>query len=196
MTHLPGQPLLRALAALSSALDEYGRRYMIIGGIAVILHGVARVTNDVDATVWAPEVKPNELLAVLARHGIRPRIPDAIEFAERSQVFLLQHTETATPMELSLAWLTFEDVALANRRWIEVEGFTLPVARVEDLLIYKAIAWRDRDRSDCERLLSDHLDRIDLDRVRAVLKEFAEAIEKPERLREFNRLLSRVRGGK
>jgi len=41
---------------------------------------------------------------------------------------------------------------------------------------YKAVAWRERDRTDIERLLVTHRDRIDLGRVRRVLSEFAEAL--------------------
>lgn len=42
-----------AISALASALAELGVPHMLIGGIAVILRGVVRQTNDVDATVWA-----------------------------------------------------------------------------------------------------------------------------------------------
>ncbi len=40
-----------ALTALSAALDELGVPWMVIGGIAVIAHGVQRMTTDIDAVI-------------------------------------------------------------------------------------------------------------------------------------------------
>ena len=77
----------------------------------MILRGITRLTDDVDATVWAERLDVDDVLAVLARHEIVGRIPDAAAFAHERQVLLLQHTPTATPMELSLAWLPFERLA-------------------------------------------------------------------------------------
>src|SRR5262249_30358425 len=65
-----GDPLLGAMAALRTALLEVGEPHMLIGGTAVILRGVARVTDDIDAAVWAEHLDVEHLLAVLARHEI------------------------------------------------------------------------------------------------------------------------------
>lgn len=67
------------------------------------------------------------------------------------------------------------------------------VATPEDLVIYKALAWRDRDRYDIEQLLTLHEERIDLDRVRTFVREFAEILGTPERIPEFERMLQKIR---
>jgi hypothetical protein len=69
---------------------------MLIGGVAVILRGVARVTDDVDATVWAEQLDVDHVLAILSRHDIVPRIPDAADFARERQVLLLRHELSGT----------------------------------------------------------------------------------------------------
>jgi hypothetical protein len=180
------------MAALRAALLEVGEPHMLIGGTAVILRGIARVTDDVDATVWGEHVDLEDLLAVLARHEIVGRIPDAATFARERQVLLLRHSPTSTPMELSLAWLPFEQEALRRADLLDVSGIEMPVAAAEDLVIYKTIAWRDRDRADVERLLHAHPDRIDLSRVRRVIAEFAAALDEPERVEDLERLLARI----
>jgi hypothetical protein len=43
--------LERAFAALVRALERAGAPFMAIGGIAVIAHGVRRMTTDIDAVV-------------------------------------------------------------------------------------------------------------------------------------------------
>lgn len=72
---------LDALAALSRALDETGASAMIIGGVAVIAHGVPRLTVDIDATVDASGVALDQLAVTLGRHDIEPRTEDAAAFA-------------------------------------------------------------------------------------------------------------------
>jgi plasmid stabilization system protein ParE len=57
----------------------------------------------------------------------------------------------------------------------------------------KAVAWRDRDRADVERLLVRHGDAIDLARVRAVGREFALALDDPERIDQLEALITRAR---
>jgi len=189
------ESLRRAIGALVTALSELGVPFMIIGGIAVILRGVARQTNDVDATVWAEGLDVERVLTTLGRHGIGGRIADVADFARAHQVFLLRHADTATPMELSLAWLPFEQTALRRAETLDVEGLRVPVAAVDDLIVYKSVAWRDRDRADIERLLQLHADRIDLTYVRGAVAEFARVLHEPERLREFERLIERAGNG-
>jgi hypothetical protein len=184
--------LLEALAALTRALDRFGKPFMLIGGLAVIARGVPRDTDDIDATVWAPGLDLDDLLAALREEGITGRIPDLDAFARRSQVLLLQHEPTGTPLEISLAWLPFEEEAMSRAETLVLGGARLPVAVAEDLVVYKVVAWRDRDRADVERLLATHRGSIDLDRVRDLVRRFAEALDEPERIAEFDRLVHRV----
>jgi len=167
---------------------------MVIGGIAVIAHGVARQTLDVDATILADRLDPAQILEVLAGWSIRPRIPNALEFAESAQVLLLVHEKTRVTLEISFAFSPFEQEALARAEEIDFGGMQIRVAIPEDLVIYKALAWRDRDRYDIEQLLTLHADRIDLERVRAFVHEFAQILDTPERIHEFDRLLHEVLG--
>ncbi|MDQ3775512.1 MAG: hypothetical protein M3461_14760 [Pseudomonadota bacterium] len=93
------------LAALAEALTESGAPAMIIGGIAVIARGVPRQTVDVDATVWGDATSIEALVEVFRRHHIVPRITDAVAFAQERQVLLLRHSDTGTPIEVTLASL-------------------------------------------------------------------------------------------
>jgi predicted nucleotidyltransferase len=105
---------------------------------------------------------------------------------------LLVHEETKVTLEISLAFSPFEQEALARAVEVDFAGIKIPVAVPEDLVIYKALAWRDQDRYDIEQLLTLHGDRIDLDKVRAFVREFAQILGAPERISEFDRLVRRV----
>jgi predicted nucleotidyltransferase len=65
--------------------------------------------------------------------------------------------------------LPFERTALERADVVDFGGVRVPAATAEDLIIYKAVAWRDRDRSDVERLLARHGRSIDLNRVRNLM---------------------------
>jgi hypothetical protein len=186
--------LLGALRDLAASLDALGQPAMIIGGIAVIARGVPRQTVDIDATVAAADLDLEHVMATLATHQITPRIADALDFARARQVLLLRHVPSGTPLEVSLAWLPFEMDALARATVVDFGGVRIRVATAEDLIVLKAVAWRDRDRGDIERLLLLYRTEVNFARVRALIGEFGAAIDEPERLDEFNALVRRTLG--
>jgi predicted nucleotidyltransferase len=181
--------LKRALAALSRALTSVGAPFMIIGGIAVVARGVPRHTDDVDATVWGPGLDLDVLHRQLAEQELVFRIDDGLAFAEQNQILLLIHVPSRVEIDLSLAWLPFEQTALERAPRERLRGIVVPVAQAEDIVIYKALAWRDRDRSDIVQLMALHRDDIDVHRVLEVVAQLADAMELPERTRELAGLL-------
>jgi predicted nucleotidyltransferase len=184
---LAEKKLSAAVAALQRAQQGVGR-HMLIGGVAVIARGVRRLTDDVDATVWGEGLELRKLIEQLAAHRIVPRIDDAIAFARRSQVMLLEHESSGVEIDLSLAWLPFESEALDRADLVVIGRRRIAVATAEDLIIYKAIAARERDLSDIERLFEIHRDGIDLKRARRIVSELADVLERPELVGTLDRL--------
>ncbi len=183
-----------ALRAVAAALRDISAPSMIIGGVAVIAAGVPRETIDIDATVLGRTSDLDSVVAAFARHDVVPRTRDALQFARERQVLLLRHEPTGVTIEVSFGWLPFEEEAIAHANEIDFAGVSIRIARAEDLIVYKAAAWRDRDRSDIERLLVLYLDEIDLDRVRKLIGEIGTALDDPHRLRAFEAMLDRARG--
>lgn len=183
----------QALADLALVLDQYRGRCVVIGGIAAIARGVPRVTRDVDVAFSGPEVTLRGLLDDLHVVGIVPRIDDAVAFAAESQVLLSRHVETGVDIDVSIAWLPFEMEAIAAAGSALLGASRLPVAQPEDLIIYKAVAWRPQDQQDIERLLVLHGGRMDLARVRRHVSELGEAMEE-DRSRDLDALILRVLG--
>lgn len=184
-----------AILALSHVCDAIGVPWMLIGGMAVVARGAPRTTEDVDATVLAPGFDVDRFLVACQSHTIVPRRPDFREMALQAHILLLQHSESGIELDVSLAWLGFEQEAIGRAQPVDFgQGLQVPVARVDDLIVYKAVAWRDIDRKDIERLLLRHAATVDLVTVRAQVQAFAEWMETPERVEQFDALVSRVRG--
>ena len=184
--------LLSAIDALSTALDKLQAPSMVIGGVAVIVRGVPRLTQDIDATIWGPDITINAAMECLKTHSIFPRIDDADTFAKQHQVLLLVHKPSQMPIDLSLAWLPFEREALSRATTENIGDAVVRVASAEDLIVFKAVAFRDRDRSDIERLVSRHHANVDLDRVRLLVGQFAEVLEDPDRVVALNKIIDRA----
>lgn len=165
---------------------------MIIGGVAVIAHGVPRFTADVDATVTAPRELLERIFDVFAQNGIVPRIADALAFARDRQVVLLRHEPSGVDLDVSLAWLPFELDAIGRSEVIDYAGVSIRVPRPDDLVIYKLVAARPRDLDDVERLLLLHGPSLDVRRIVATVREFADALEDSGRLDALERLLKKT----
>jgi hypothetical protein len=70
-------------------------------------------------------------------------------------------------------------------------GVSLRVATPEDLVVLKALMQGDRDRADIERVLLVHAVDVKLAQVRRLVGVFAEAVEEPERIGDFDALVRR-----
>lgn len=108
-------------------------------------------------------------------------------------MLLARHAKTGVDIDVSLAWLPFEMEAIAAAGPTILGAARLPVAQPEDLVIYKAVAWRPQDQQDIERLLALHGARMDLSRVRRHVQELGEAMEE-DRIQALDALILRVLG--
>src|ERR1041385_2975979 len=99
-------------------------------------------------------------------------------------------TSAARP---SPSWLAYSDGFIdADRRTTRGAPPTAPPrGQPEDLVIYKAVAWRPQDPQDVERLLVLHGARMDLERIRRHVRELGEAMEQ-DRIRELDALIRRL----
>jgi hypothetical protein len=151
------KPALKAaVQAVGAALSDLPVPGMLIGGIAVIARGVPRLTRDVDATVAGGAIGLTDMLDRLRAYDLSPRIEDAVEFAAVNQVLLLRHDPSGVDVDISIAWLPFELEAITASEPLELAGARIPVARAEDLIVYKAIAFRPQDQAHHHRIRASH----------------------------------------
>ncbi len=72
---MPAGDLERILAALANS----GARYLVVGGVAVVLHGHPRFTADLDLVLALDPANLRRALDALARLGYRPRAPVSLD---------------------------------------------------------------------------------------------------------------------
>lgn len=66
----------------------------------------------------------------------------------------------------------------------------MPLPTPEDMVVMKAVAHRARDLGDIEGIVATH-PRLDVARIRRLVREFSDVLEAPELLADLERALGR-----
>ncbi|MGH8370015.1 MAG: DUF6036 family nucleotidyltransferase [Gammaproteobacteria bacterium] len=78
-----------------SALDQAQARYVVVGGLAVILHGHVRLTQDLDLVIDLEPTNCKKALDALESIGLKPRLPvvmqDFADAAKRQDWYQNRH---------------------------------------------------------------------------------------------------------
>lgn len=177
------------LGAILACLRSLGVPHVLIGGIAVSQLSQPRATADIDLLVMLDnDAQIDALQREAGSCGFAPRIRDAVPFARQNRVLLLRHAATGIAVDLALGSLPFEKELVERSALHAVGDLQLPLPTVEDLIVLKAVAHRERDLQDIRMLVEAHPG-LDRQRIRAVVAEFAAALETPGMLRDLEALL-------
>lgn len=133
-------------------------RYVLIGGIALIRHGVVRATRDVDA-VFDPAPDNVERIATLIEKwgATRPDgspIPTASIAGDRSIHLATPHGDLDLLSEV-VAGVKF-DLLSARADVRRVDGVEAPICSLADLVTMKRAVGRERDLADLSDLEAAH----------------------------------------
>jgi hypothetical protein len=139
-------------------LNGAGVRYVLIGGIALIRHGVVRATRDVDAVFDSTQDNVERIRALIAQWGAtRPDgspVPDGSIAGDRTIHLATKHGDVDLLSERS-AGVRFEDLRTrADLR--RVDGVEAPICSLVDLVKLKRLAGRERDLVDLADLEAAH----------------------------------------
>lgn len=187
-------PVAELLADLSAALGSANVPWYLFGARAAILHGVARLTADVDVTVRLPDtLSTSALVAVLERHRFRPRVTGA-DFFERTRVVPFVHTTTTLPLDVVLAGPGLEDRFFARATVRLIEDVQVPVASAEDVILMKVLAARPKDVEDIVAIAAAHAGTLDLVYIRNTLRLLEEALGQSDLKPVFEQALQRAGG--
>ena len=134
-------------------LSEAGVCYIVIGGVAMHLHGASNLTFDMDISFARDRANTESLARMLAEEKARPRgFPPDLPFVLDGQML-----RNSTNLTLETALGDFDLLAepegidgfegLWSRAVVmEIEGITVHVASVDDLIAMKRAANRPKDQ--------------------------------------------------
>lgn len=134
-------------------LHEKRVRYLIVGGEAVIFHGYARVTGDIDFFYARTEENVQRLYDALLTFwsGSVPGLQSYAELMEPGVIVQFGVPPYRIDLINRISGVTFEE-AWPNRRQVDVrgEGFRVPTwfLGLDDLLRNKRASGRPKDLAD------------------------------------------------
>jgi predicted nucleotidyltransferase len=151
--------LAAALAAVASAAEQPGR-FAVIGAVARNAWAPPRATTDLDLAVLGDEQLLDRIGAALVALGyqvVREQRADPADTLPDMRVFRREDAELRQ-VDLLVAKTDFESEVLRRAEPIAIGSTEVPVASPEDLIVYKLLADRSRDREDI-RAITRTLDR-------------------------------------
>jgi hypothetical protein len=153
------------IEAVVEALNRAQVRYLVVGGVAVVLHGFLRTTADLDLVIQLEAGNANRAMRALDDLGYRPRAPvSPATFADAATreswvrdkgltVFSLWSPQRPS-LEVDLfVQEPFDFDAVYSRAVrVKLDRSDIVVIGLEDLIALKRASGRPVDQEDIERL--------------------------------------------
>jgi hypothetical protein len=155
----------RPYVGLLRALDAAHVGFAIAGGVAVVLHGVPRMTFDLDIVVDLGDDNMRLLVATLGGLGFVPRLPvplaqladaDArkVWTTERNLIAFAVHRPARIMDEVDVLLVTpfpWSEIA-QSIVWRDIDGIKVPLVGRHMLRRMKLLSGRAKDLADAELL--------------------------------------------
>lgn len=147
--------MLSRLQGVFKSFHSHDVRYVVIGGIAAVLHGVPRATFDLDILIEASPENAGRLLSALDAAGLGTASLITVEELLANEITVFQD-RIRIDVQTSTPGLAFAD-AWKRRMRMSYGEQTFYVVSREDLLAAKRAAGRPQDLEDA-RILDPALD--------------------------------------
>jgi hypothetical protein len=168
--------LIRAVELLAEIFAARSIRYALVGGLATLLRGRPRFTQDVDVLLEVGQLGLPGLLEELARVGF------SFDPVTVIREYVHEHMTTLRFGSVRIDWLK-PVLPLYARTLAEAstltwtEGHSLRVASPEGLILTKLVSFRPQDQLDIETLLIANREEINVDLIRTEWSAVAEGEE-------------------
>jgi len=142
--------MLNQLKGVFSFLQKHKVKYVVIGGIAAVLHGVPRATFDLDILIEATPDNAEKLLKSLLEAGLGTASLITAEELLAHEITIFKDI-VRVDVQTSTPGIIFED-AWKNREDMEYQGQIFFVLSKNDLIASKRAAGREVDLEDVRLL--------------------------------------------
>lgn len=179
--------LIEALEEAINFLDKHRYRYVLIGGLANTFWGIVRATRDIDLKVLIEEGEYQEFRKAVY-NNFKARL-----IAQETPLIVSALASNSVGIDFLMTIPGYDLTVFERAIPYAVNDLKIWLCSPEDLIIYKAIANREKDWLDIERILAEQIDKIDVNYTKKWLTQFVEALEAPEILNRFSSLFKQIR---
>jgi len=145
-------------------LNEKGIEYIIVGGLALIIHGSPRFTYDIDVVLSLEDDNIYKFINILIEAGYKAKVPvNPIDFADKRnreewinnknmKAFNFYNENSSLPeIDIVIFGVDYKELK-DNAKEFEIDDVKLSVASIKDLIKMKNNAARKVDLEDIEYL--------------------------------------------
>jgi len=179
--------LFESIISLEERLHHAGISSVVIGGVAVGVWGEPRVTRDVDVKVLLGRNHASRLLEILGADYM-PLQSDPLPALTRTGILFVQD-KSGTRLDLLLSDTEFDIQAIHRAKVVELAyRLKAHICSAEDLIIYKIISTRPRDREDAASVVHRQENTLDDEYVLQWLREFEQALDDSTLVADYQRM--------
>lgn len=142
--------MLNRLQGVFRSFQEHDVKYLVIGGIASVLHGVPRVTFDLDILIEATADNVKRLLEALLDAGLGTASLTTVEDLLSNEITVFKD-RVRIDVQTSTPGITFA-AAWQSRKTVSYQGQEFFILSRRDLIASKRAAGRDVDLEDVRLL--------------------------------------------
>ena len=156
---------MKLFTEIIEKLNQHDVDYIVVGGLATVLHGYNRLTGDIDIIINLSEKNILNAIHALSELDYKPRIPvDPTDFAnektrqswiEEKNLTVLSFFSDKHPM-FAVDIFSYYPIEYSelneNAVTKKLQNSTINVYSIEDLIRLKEISGRDKDKHDINAL--------------------------------------------
>lgn len=142
--------MLNRLKDVFKSFQQHEVRYVVIGGIAVVLYGVPRATFDLDILIEATPENAQRLLDALIDAMMGTATLTNVDEILANEITIF-NDRVRIDVQISTPGLQFE-TAWERKQNMQYQGQTFYVVSLDDLIRSKRAAGRDVDLEDVRLL--------------------------------------------
>ena len=150
---------------LFKALNQADVKYVIVGGLATVLHGYPRFTADIDLVVNLEKQEAEKAIKLITSLGLQARLPvDPMDFTvesireswiENKNMLVFTFYDPKNPVLVVDVFvrepIPFSELS-GKAVMLEMDGEAVPVCDIEHLIAMKKKAGRGKDLEDIKYL--------------------------------------------
>ena len=158
------------LRTVCSYLNENEILYVIVGGVAVMYHGVPRTTVDIDFILQLEESEISPFAEFLNSRGFAASDSDiraAFKEGSHSTSFF---KDTLLRLDIQGIYTSFDRMTIDRAMMVDLFGTLIRIGTAEDTFVNKILFQGEQDLRDAIGILKRNPEKLDFDYIESTCK--------------------------
>jgi hypothetical protein len=174
------------LKGVCGFLNKEGINYVIVGGLAVIFHGIPRTTMDADIILHIEEKKMSKFVEFLKENGFFASLEDMKTAFKEKTHYTVEDRESMLRLDIKGVYNELDRWTLNRKIDFAHKGVKIYLASPEDIIANKLVYGSEQDLQDAAGIYTRQLGRLDMAYLMDICREM-------DVLRDFEKLKRRVK---